>query len=170
MKRWESIIIILMLPAIICTRPGEVFLVLQRVEFRHVWISDALNSTFDYCYRSYLAKSAGVQTVVLVPTDIGVVEVGSIQSVSENRKLLEMIRSSFSVNQFEFEPTAVPGKLAVRKPEDPRLPFSNWSQFNAVQKQFDFTGITSRPLSMESKISDESLLKRKTIPDIIDEK
>ncbi|KAI3818498.1 hypothetical protein L1987_12307 [Smallanthus sonchifolius] len=168
---------------------------------RHVWISDALNSTFDYCYRSYLAKSAGVQTVVLVPTDVGVIEVGSIQSVPENRKLLEMIRSSFSVNQVTSSiPVPIPvikpssdkpirvskifghdlssnlnqpqfrEKLAVRKPEDPRLPFSNWSQFNAVQKQIDFTGITSRPVSMESKISDEPLPERKTITDIIDEK
>ena len=64
----------------------------------HVWISDALNSTSDYCFRSHLAKSAGIKTVVLVSTDAGVIEVGSIRSIPENLKLLQSIRSSFSVD------------------------------------------------------------------------
>ncbi|KAJ0430445.1 putative transcription factor bHLH family [Helianthus annuus] len=188
---------------------------------RHVWISNNLNSTTDYCYRSYLAKSAGIQTVVLVPTDVGVVEVGSIQSIPENPKLVQLIRSSFSVNPVTVSvtptlpvpvPVPVPmvvkpnnvnsdkpvrvskifgqdlssnlnqlsqlgqsqfrEKLAVRKPDEPRLPFSNWSQFNAVQKQIDFTGITSRQVSVESKGSEESLPgnERKSLTDILDEK
>ncbi|KAE8685141.1 Transcription factor bHLH3 [Hibiscus syriacus] len=32
----------------------------------------------DYCVRSFLTRSAGVQTIVLVPTDVGVVELGSV--------------------------------------------------------------------------------------------
>lgn len=182
---------------------------------RHVWISDALNSTSDYCFRSFLAKSAGIQTVVLVPTDVGVVEVGSIQSIPENLKLVQSIRSSFSVQQITGKSQSTPilvnpktnnphsdrairvskifgqdlsssliqpqfrEKLAVRKPDDPRLPFSNWSQFNTLQKptpqpqhQIDFTGITSRPASTESKISDESPVRdeREALTSIIDEK
>ncbi|KAL8249470.1 hypothetical protein R6Q59_006338 [Mikania micrantha] len=172
-----------------------------------LWISDALNSPYDYCYRSFLAKSAGVQTVVLVPTDAGVVEVGSIQSIPENPKLLQLIKSSFSVNRINSllpEPTRISlktsnyvnsdtpirvskifgqdlnqlnppqfrEKLAVRKADDPRLPFSNWTQFNNVHKHINFTGLTSRPVSTESKVSDESLggNERKTITDIIDDK
>ncbi|CAI9279052.1 unnamed protein product [Lactuca saligna] len=175
----------------------------------HVWISDALNSTSDYCFRSHLAKSAGIQTVVLVPTDVGVVEVGSIRSIPENPKLLQSIRSSFSVasvatplpvnkrpttnasdrpvrvskifghdlsstlNQPQFRE-----KLAVRKPEETRLPFSNWAQFNNTpqkptpQLQIDFSGITSPPVSRESKISDEAPARdeREAITTILDEK
>ncbi|KAK9074293.1 hypothetical protein SSX86_006890 [Deinandra increscens subsp. villosa] len=184
---------------------------------RHVWISDALNSSFDYCYRSHLAKSAGVQTVVLVPTDAGVIEVGSVQSIPENPSLLQFIRSSFSVNNNQVTALSIPipislksgnansnansekpvrvskifghdlssntnininsininqpqfrEKLVVRKPDDPRFPFPNpnWSPFNAVQKQIDFTAITSRPGSTESKASDESPTDRRAITSI----
>ncbi|KAE8679558.1 exportin-2-like isoform X1 [Hibiscus syriacus] len=41
------------------------------------------------------SMSAGVQTIVLVPTDIGVVELGSVRSVPESLELLQSIRSSF---------------------------------------------------------------------------
>ncbi|KAI3693464.1 hypothetical protein L6452_33299 [Arctium lappa] len=63
---------------------------------KHLWYSDALKSTYDYCFRSNLSKSAGIQTVVLVPTDVGVVELGSIRSIPESMELLHSIRSSFS--------------------------------------------------------------------------
>ncbi|XP_022871564.1 transcription factor bHLH13-like [Olea europaea var. sylvestris] len=63
---------------------------------KHVWLSDALKSSFDYCVRSFLAKSAGMQTIVLVPTDVGVVELGSVRPVPESLELVQMIRSSFS--------------------------------------------------------------------------
>ncbi|KAK4268890.1 hypothetical protein QN277_022118 [Acacia crassicarpa] len=62
---------------------------------KHVWYSDALGS--DYCVRSFLAKSAGIQTIVLVPTDVGVVELGSVRTVAESSELLQVIKSEFSV-------------------------------------------------------------------------
>ncbi|KAK1425269.1 hypothetical protein QVD17_20618 [Tagetes erecta] len=131
---------------------------------KHLWISDALNSNSDYCFRSQLAKSAGIQTIVLVPIDVGVIEVGSIRSVPENPKLLHSIRSSFekpvrvskifghdlglSLNQINEKP-------AGQNVCDLRAPFLNWSQFNNVEKEIDFTGVMSRPGSTESKVSDE---------------
>ncbi|KAL2490251.1 Transcription factor bHLH [Abeliophyllum distichum] len=63
---------------------------------KHFWLSDALKSSFDYCVRSFLAKSAGMRTIVLIPTDIGVVELGSVRSIPESFELLQMISSSFS--------------------------------------------------------------------------
>lgn len=65
---------------------------------KHLWYSDALKSTYDYCFRSNLSKYAGIQTVVLVPTDVGVVELGSIRSIPESMELIHSIRSSFSSN------------------------------------------------------------------------
>ncbi|KAG6412011.1 hypothetical protein SASPL_124668 [Salvia splendens] len=62
----------------------------------HLWLSDAFKSPVDYCVRSFLARNAGVQTVVLVPTDIGVVELGSVSCVPENVEVLRAVRSSFS--------------------------------------------------------------------------
>ncbi|XVE73695.1 hypothetical protein DITRI_Ditri11bG0139600 [Diplodiscus trichospermus] len=73
--------------------PGKCF-----ASGKHVWFSDALKSGSDYCVRSFLTKSAGVQTIVLVPTDVGVVELGSVRSVPESLELLQSIRCSFSSN------------------------------------------------------------------------
>lgn len=63
---------------------------------KHLWVSDALKSSADYCVRSFLAKSAGIQTLVLIPTDVGVVELGSVRSIPENLELMQSVRSSFS--------------------------------------------------------------------------
>ncbi|KAK8521943.1 hypothetical protein V6N12_066515 [Hibiscus sabdariffa] len=73
--------------------PGKCF-----ASGKHVWIldADALKSASDYCVRSFLTRSARVQTIVLVPTDVGVVELGSVRLVPESLELLQSIRSSFS--------------------------------------------------------------------------
>lgn len=63
---------------------------------KHVWLSDALNSSQDYCVRSFLSRSAYMQTIVLIPTDVGVLELGSVRSIPENLKPLQVIGSSFS--------------------------------------------------------------------------
>ncbi|KAK4418502.1 Transcription factor MTB1 [Sesamum alatum] len=63
---------------------------------KHVWLSDALKPSVDYCVRSFLAKSAGMQTIVLIPTDVGVVELGSVRCIPESLELLKVIGSSFS--------------------------------------------------------------------------
>ncbi|XP_073271197.1 transcription factor MTB1-like [Primulina huaijiensis] len=64
---------------------------------KHVWVSDVSKSSADYCVRSFLAKLAGTRTIVLVPTDVGVVELGSVRYIPESLELLKMIRSSFSL-------------------------------------------------------------------------
>ncbi|CAI9785938.1 unnamed protein product [Fraxinus pennsylvanica] len=71
--------------------PGKCF-----ASGKHVWLSDALNSSQDYCVRSFLSRSAHMQTIVLIPTDVGVVELGSVRSIPENLRLLQEIGSSFS--------------------------------------------------------------------------
>ncbi|XP_059312454.1 transcription factor MTB1 [Lycium ferocissimum] len=63
---------------------------------KHLWLSDALKSSLDYCARSFLAKSAGMQTIVLIPTNVGVVELGSVRSIPESLELLQSIKSCFS--------------------------------------------------------------------------
>lgn len=63
---------------------------------KHLWYSNALRPSCEYCFRSSLSKSAGIQTVVLVPTDGGVVEVGSIRSIPENSDILHSVRSLFT--------------------------------------------------------------------------
>ncbi|KAK3037336.1 hypothetical protein RJ639_032098 [Escallonia herrerae] len=92
---------------------------------KHVWLLDALKSSSDYCFRSFLAKSAGIQTIVLIPTDVGVVELGSVRSIPESLELLHSVRSSFSsfksLNRVK-PMTAVP---VVIEKKDGTAPFSN---------------------------------------------
>ncbi|CAL0318045.1 unnamed protein product [Lupinus luteus] len=72
--------------------PGKCF-----ASGKHLWLTDVMkSSSYDYCVRSFLAKSAGIHTVVLVPTDLGVVELGSMKMVRENFDLLHAVKSVFS--------------------------------------------------------------------------
>ncbi|KAJ7962595.1 transcription factor bHLH13 [Quillaja saponaria] len=64
----------------------------------HVWLSDVMKPVSDYCVRSFLAKSAGIQTIVLVPTNMGVVELGSVRSVGESLELLQKVKLAFSTH------------------------------------------------------------------------
>lgn len=70
--------------------PGKCF-----ASGKHLWFK----SVSDYCFRSFLAKSAGIQTVVLVPTDFGVVELGSVRLLPEIFDLLNKIKSLFSISK-----------------------------------------------------------------------
>ncbi|KAG6535039.1 transcription factor MTB1-like [Zingiber officinale] len=65
---------------------------------KHIWISEAeLRSPgcSNYCVRAYLAWSAGFRTIVFVPCDAGVLELGSVNALSESYEALRMIRSIF---------------------------------------------------------------------------
>lgn len=66
------------------------------VSGRHFWLLDVVKSPLEYCVRSCLAKCAGLRTIILIPTDIGVVELGSVRCIPESLELLKMISSSFS--------------------------------------------------------------------------
>lgn len=65
---------------------------------KHLWLSDLPRSSVDYCVRSFLAKSAGFQTIVLVPTDMGVIELGSVRSLPESLEWVQSLRSLFSMH------------------------------------------------------------------------
>ncbi|WVY92367.1 hypothetical protein V8G54_031455 [Vigna mungo] len=67
--------------------PGKCF-----VSGKHLW----LKSVSDYCVRSSLVKSAGIQTIVMIPTDLGVVELGSVRVLAESFELVQAIKSVFS--------------------------------------------------------------------------
>ncbi|XP_020590891.1 transcription factor bHLH13-like [Phalaenopsis equestris] len=66
--------------------PGRVLL-----SGNHLWAS-----ANNYCVRAFLATAAGFQTIVLVPFDTGVLELGSVNAIKESFEGLQMIRSLFS--------------------------------------------------------------------------
>ncbi|KAK4769668.1 hypothetical protein SAY87_030200 [Trapa incisa] len=72
----------------------------------HIWLTDTLGSTSDCCIRSSLMRSAGMQTILWVPADSGVVELGSVRLVPESSELLKSIRHCFSLNSFVLQRTS----------------------------------------------------------------
>ncbi|KAM7261228.1 hypothetical protein ACFE04_026703 [Oxalis oulophora] len=95
---------------------------------RHLWVNDGA----DYCVRSVLAKSAGMQTIVLVPTETGVVELGSVRSLSENLDMLQSIRSIFSPHSSLTQVKPKPAALSlVNEKKDDRTGFSNMGLNNS---------------------------------------
>ncbi|XP_059457965.1 transcription factor MTB1 [Corylus avellana] len=108
--------------------PGKCF-----ASGKHVWLPDALKSQSDYCVRSFLAKSAGIQTIVLVTTDVGVVELGSVRSVGENLELLQSIRSSFSAHPSLTKVKLVPALPVVSEKKDENAPIVNLGMVDRVE-------------------------------------
>ncbi|KAK6239103.1 hypothetical protein QUC31_004572 [Theobroma cacao] len=62
---------------------------------RSIWTSDVNNCSDHYQSRSFLARSAGLQTVVFIPVKSGVVELGSINLIPEEQNSVEMVNNVF---------------------------------------------------------------------------
>ncbi|CAA3013031.1 transcription factor bHLH13-like [Olea europaea subsp. europaea] len=108
--------------------PGKCF-----ASGKHVWLWDAFNSSQDYCVRSFLSRSAHMQTIVLIPIDVGVVELGSVRSIPENLKLLQEIGSRFSsfsaLNRAEqIESSMVPTDGRHESGPGSELVIGNWPE------------------------------------------
>ncbi|KAF9596318.1 hypothetical protein IFM89_008844 [Coptis chinensis] len=63
---------------------------------RPIWASDQKNCLDHYSSRSFLARSAGFKTLVCVPIQSGVVELGSLKQCPEDHNVLQMIQNVFS--------------------------------------------------------------------------
>ncbi|KAL6864837.1 hypothetical protein ACP4OV_015988 [Aristida adscensionis] len=72
--------------------PGKVF-----AAGTPLWIPNNEHkvSAANYCYRGFLANAVGFRTIVLLPFESGVLELGSMQNVPESAEALETIRSVF---------------------------------------------------------------------------
>lgn len=123
---------------------------------KHVWLSDAVNSESDYCFRSFMAKSAGIRTIVMVPTDAGVLELGSVWSLPENIGLVKSVQALFmrrvtqplmvtsntnmsggihklfgqDLNNSDRGAHVYPKKLEVRRNLDERFTPQSWEGYN----------------------------------------
>ncbi|KAL9251618.1 Transcription factor MTB1-like protein [Drosera capensis] len=82
---------------------------------KHVWASDLLNSSSEYCVRSSFAKSVGIRTVVMIPTDYGVVELGSIRSLPENLEMIQAVKIRFSDQGSLVRPKATEALRLVKE-------------------------------------------------------
>ncbi|XP_062080650.1 transcription factor bHLH3 [Humulus lupulus] len=62
-----------------------------------IWASDLSNCSHHYQSRSFLARVAGFQTVVFVPVNSGVVELGTVNSTPEDQGVVDMVKNVFGV-------------------------------------------------------------------------
>ncbi|XP_010252341.1 PREDICTED: transcription factor bHLH3 [Nelumbo nucifera] len=62
---------------------------------RSIWASDAKSCSDNYHSRSFLARSVGFRTMVCVPIESGVVELGSVKSFPEDHNVLQRIKNVF---------------------------------------------------------------------------
>lgn len=67
----------------------------------HIWLTGTNKETTNVCTRGPLARIAGIQTIVCVPTLHGVAELGSTDLIYENRKLIHEIKVSFTDDVWE---------------------------------------------------------------------
>ncbi|KAK6158886.1 hypothetical protein DH2020_006200 [Rehmannia glutinosa] len=129
---------------------------------KHVWLSDALKSPADYCVRSFLAKSAGMQTIVMIPTGVGAKKAAAVAAVNDKKDACGPISNLVIGNRQESVPkifgqdlnsshAQFTEKVSVRKTDDRnwdrgasgnRVPFTNtrngfhgapWTQYSNVK-------------------------------------
>jgi transcription factor MYC2 len=60
-----------------------------------VWLIEANKAPDHVCTRAHLAKMAGIQTILCVPTKNGVVELGSTDLIRQNWEVVQKIKNAF---------------------------------------------------------------------------
>lgn len=61
-----------------------------------IWVSDPASCLEHYDSRSFLARSAGLRTLVCLPIESGVLELGSVKLIQEDQTMLQTIRTIFA--------------------------------------------------------------------------
>lgn len=70
------------------------------VSGKPLWAADLPSCLSYYRVRSFLGRSAGFQTVLSVPVNSGVVELGSLRHIPEDKSVIEMVKSVFGGSDF----------------------------------------------------------------------
>ncbi|XP_074273132.1 transcription factor MTB1-like [Silene latifolia] len=113
----------------------------------HVWESDLLGSKSDYCVRAFLAKSAFIRTVVLIPMEFGVVELGSVRPMVENPDLLRALKFAFSSASLFIRAKPPPQVLPLLTPkieiDDPAPPVASSRGLSNVTVSAPFASVAA---------------------------
>lgn len=62
-----------------------------------IWALDVSSCSHHYQSRSFLARVVGLQTVLFVPVNSGVVELGTIKATPEEQSIVDMVNCTFGV-------------------------------------------------------------------------
>ncbi|KAL5982816.1 hypothetical protein ACLOJK_016893 [Asimina triloba] len=75
---------------------------------KHIWVSDPGSCSEHYNSRAFLARLAGLRTLACVPIESGVLELGSVNLVPEDRAMLQVIKTAFTAS---VQPQATSAKI-----------------------------------------------------------
>lgn len=100
---------------------------------RVIWASDTKTCYEHYQTRSYLAKKAKLETVAFIPLKFGIVEMGSVESISEEQNLVRLVKSTLG------------GPLSVQAKVLPKI----------FGKELSLGGAKSGPLTISFAPKDE---------------
>ncbi|GMH25776.1 hypothetical protein Nepgr_027619 [Nepenthes gracilis] len=116
---------------------------------RSIWIADGKSCLDHYQSRAHLADLAGFKTLVFVPVKGGVVELGSVKSVTEDKTAVQMIKGILGESQ-PVQPKAFPKifghelSLGSSKPQPISISFS--------PKVEDDSGFSSESYEAKGKV------------------
>eukprot|EP00252_Welwitschia_mirabilis_P026034 TRINITY_DN8344_c0_g1_i1.p1 TRINITY_DN8344_c0_g1~~TRINITY_DN8344_c0_g1_i1.p1 ORF type:complete len:581 (-),score=77.44 TRINITY_DN8344_c0_g1_i1:312-2054(-) len=136
---------------------------------KHIWLNEPGKLPSSTCCRSHLAKTGGIQTLICVPLEHGVVELGSVETIPESKYGLDNIRSVFTeVNRDQLQPQRSQLPSIKASPLTPFMPFSsNPIRANPVNSK----NPTSKPIKdwkifgQEVSKSTESIITKVEDPD-----
>ncbi|XP_013598841.1 PREDICTED: transcription factor bHLH3-like [Brassica oleracea var. oleracea] len=96
------------------------------VSGKPLWAADLPSCLSYYRVRSFLARSAGFKTVLSVPVNCGVVELGSLKLIPEDKSVVEMVKSVFGGSDFVQAPKIFGRQLSLggSKPRSMSINFS----------------------------------------------
>eukprot|EP00249_Psilotum_nudum_P022612 c28582_g1_i2 orf=1011-3431(-) len=133
--------------------PGRAF-----ATSRHLWINGLDRSESLDCQRAGLARRFGIRTILCVPTDIGVVELGSAELLREDPHFVHIVRSSFSDSFSEEQPNS--NQLICPLFQKPEL-----SYFSSPSSSF-ITGITAHTANSGSGFARSASVNYETVSEV----
>lgn len=111
---------------------------------KYIWLNEPYKLPTGICSRAYLARTGGIQTLVCLPMEHGVVEVGSVELIREGKHAMDKIRSSFNENACDgnrgqqtvksslvvpFSPNPIRVNAVNAKAAPPLKPSHDWKIF-----------------------------------------
>lgn len=119
---------------------------------RSIWTSDSKSSLENYQFRSFLAKSAHLETVVFIPLKSGVVEIGSVDSIPEDKNLIQMVKTTFAANvlQSKMSPKIFGQELSLGGGGGGGAKSSGPISISFSAKVEDDSGFTSDPYELQA--------------------
>eukprot|EP00252_Welwitschia_mirabilis_P025067 TRINITY_DN7695_c0_g1_i2.p1 TRINITY_DN7695_c0_g1~~TRINITY_DN7695_c0_g1_i2.p1 ORF type:complete len:572 (+),score=94.84 TRINITY_DN7695_c0_g1_i2:481-2196(+) len=68
---------------------------------KYIWLTEPGKLPPSRCCRAHLAKVGGIQSLICVPLEHGVIEIGSVEFIRESKQVLDSIKSLFADSRIE---------------------------------------------------------------------